>query len=269
MTALRYVPVSGTNAYLPGRRRSIVALAARTLWTLRRYWANRLGVDRAAFDSPGVTVGSGSAEGVEIFECDDALAIGAPEPLVEPLCGRTADLASINVTDPEAVREPLVDLGAIEAVLGPAFYGYVDRETFTPIESSARTLTAADSSAYERFRAIVPDAEWEQGGLGFEPGETIGLFVGEDLVAVAAHEVWDGLLAHLAVVTHPEHRGEGYGRAVVSRATDRALTEGFLPQYRTLDVWPWSVALARELGFERFATSILVLIDTDESTEEA
>jgi GNAT superfamily N-acetyltransferase len=246
-----------------------VALATRTLWTLRRYWADRLGVDRAAFDSSGVTVGLGSTGGVEIFERDDALAIGAPELLVEPLRGCTDDFASIDVTDPEAACEILVDLGSIEAVLGPAFYGYVDRETFTPIESSARTLTAADSSAYERFRAAVPDAEWEQGGSGFEPGETIGVFVGGELVAVAGCDLWDDLLAHLAVVTHPEHRGEGYGRVVVSRATDRALTEGYFPQYRTLEAWPWSVALARELGFERFATSMLVLIDTDESTEGA
>jgi GNAT superfamily N-acetyltransferase len=238
-----------------------MTLTTRAQRILCRYWANRLGVDRAAFDSSGVTVGSGSAEGVEIFERDDALAIGAPELFVELLRDRTDDFASINVTDSEAIREILTDLGTIEAVLGPAFYGYVDRETFTPIESSARTLTAADSSAYERFRAIVPDAEWEQGGSGFEPGETVGLFVGEDLVAVAAYDLWDDLLAHLAVVTHPEYRGEGYGRAVVSRATDRALAEGYLPQYRTLDAWPWSVALARELGFERFATSMLVLVD--------
>jgi GNAT superfamily N-acetyltransferase len=202
-----------------------------------------------------------------MFERDDTLAIGAPQSLIESLRGRADDLASIDATDPVAIREILHDLGSIEAVLGPAFYGYVDRETFTPIESSARTLIAADSSAYNRFRTTVPDAEWERGGSGFEPGQTLGLFVGETLVAVAAYEVWNDLLAHLAVVTHPDHRGEGYGRAVVSRATDRALTEGYLPQYRTLNAWPWSVALAEELGFERFATSMLVLVDTDEPAE--
>jgi hypothetical protein len=187
-----------------------------------------------------------------MFERDDTLAIGAPQSLIESLRGRADDLASIDATDPVAIREILHDLGSIEAVLGPAFYGYVDRETFTPIESSARTLIAADSSAYNRFRTTVPDAEWERGGSGLEPGQTLGLFVGETLVAVAAYEVWNDLLAHLAVV---------------SRATDRALTEGYLPQYRTLNAWPWSVALAEELGFERFATSILVLVDTDEPAE--
>jgi GNAT superfamily N-acetyltransferase len=92
----------------------------------------------------------------------------------------------------------------------------------------------------------------------------IGLFAdaGDDheLVAAAAYDVWDDLLAHLAVVASPERRNQGYGRAVVSRATERALAEGLIPQYRTADAWPWSVALAEGLGFCQFGTSVLVSI---------
>ena len=56
-------------------------------------------------------------------------------------------------------------------------------------------------------------------------------------------------------MTHPDHRSSGHGRAVVSLVTERALEVGLVPQYRTADTWPWSVALAEGLGYERFATS--------------
>ena len=62
-------------------------------------------------------------------------------------------------------------------------------------------------------------------------------------------------------MTHPDHRSAGHGRAAVSLLTDRALDAGLLPQYRTADTWPWSVALAEGLGYERFATSYLGVRD--------
>lgn len=102
------------------------------------------------------------------------------------------------------------------------------------------------------FRRSIPG---EQGGMQFIPGKTVGLFVDEQLVAAAGFTVWNGLLAHLAVVTHPNYRSQGYGKTVVSRATEQAFADGLLPQYRTSDVWPWSVALAQSLGFHRFTTA--------------
>jgi GNAT superfamily N-acetyltransferase len=152
------------------------------------------------------------------------------------------------------VRDRLEAVVAPERVLGPAFYGYVDPTTFDPVDDEARVLETDDESAFETLRAAVPDEEWANGGPEFRPGETVGRFV-DDLVAVAGYDVWDGLIAHVAVVTHPDHRSSGNGRAAVSLLTDRALDAGLLPQYRTSDAWPWSVALAEGLGYERFATS--------------
>ncbi|GAA0255604.1 GNAT family N-acetyltransferase [Haladaptatus pallidirubidus] len=144
-------------------------------------------------------------------------------------------LESGGLDDPDAIVERLDDLKRVHQVLGPTFYGYADRESFTPIDSTARVLTPSDKTAYEEFRAAILEEEWEQGGLKFSAGNTVGLFVSEELVAIAGYEIWDDVIAHIAVVTHPNHRSEGYGQAVVSRATEHALSAGFLPQYRTLD----------------------------------
>ena len=140
-------------------------------------------------------------------------------------------------------------------MLGPAFYGYADPTTFDPVDDEARVLDESDESAFETLRAAVPGEEWNQGGPAFAPGWTVGRVVDGALVAVAGYDVRGGLLAHVAVVTHPDHRSAGHGRAVVSLVTERALEVGLVPQYRTADAWPWSVVLAEGLGYERFATS--------------
>ena len=110
----------------------------------------------------------------------------------------------------------------------------------------------------ESSEPIAPDPDAEE--PGFEPGETVGIEADGRLVAAAGYEVWDERIAHISVVTHPDYRSRGLGQAVVSRATDRALDAGLWPQYRTLDAWPWSVALAEGLSFERFASGSLVVL---------
>ena len=234
-----------------------MSLSSRTLWTLRRYWADRLGVSPNAFERSGGTVGSAEEGGIQLFAHGDSLVIGTPDPLLDAAEDRSETVVSLNTEDEDAVHGWLTRFDGIEQAIGPTFYGYADRETFTPVESDARVLTAADSAAYQAFQQSIPDSEWEQGGTQFTPGETVGLFVDGELVAVAGFDVWEGLLAHLAVVTHPNHRGHGYGQIVVSQATERAFADGLLPQYRTSDAWPWSVALAQDLGFHRFATAYL------------
>lgn len=234
-----------------------MGLGSRTLWTLRHYWADRLGVPSRAFDEAEVTIGTAEEGGIQVFSRDETVVVGVPPELQDSAGAEIEHLATVDTGDRDEVHEWFSRFDEIEQVLGPTFYGYADRESVSPVTAAARVLTAADRSAYQAFRQGVPDTEWDAGGMQFTPGETVGLFVDEELVAAAGFEVWDGLLAHLAVVTHPAHRGQGYGQVVVSRATEQAFTDGYLPQYRTSDAWPWSVALAKNLGFHRFATGYL------------
>jgi len=60
-----------------------MGLTSRTLWTLRRYWADRLGVPSGAFEESAVTVGLAEESGVQLFCRNDALVVGAPNALVE------------------------------------------------------------------------------------------------------------------------------------------------------------------------------------------
>jgi predicted GNAT family acetyltransferase len=83
------------------------------------------------------------------------------------------------------------------------------------------------------------------------------------LVAVAGYTVWGDVIAHIAVITHPQYRGQGYGRAVVSRLTEEVLRQGLVPQYRTLEANQPSMAIARTLGFAYYATTVAVRLKPD------
>lgn len=235
-------------------------LSSRTRTTLRQYWGDRLGISSEAFTRNGVSVGTTAHGGVHLFCFDETLIISVPTPLQSIAEHRTHSLENLDTSNRAEIVEWFGNFDTIETVLGPAFWGYTDQEVFNSIESDARILVTADDSAYDAFRSVVSEDDWDNGGPSFVAGETVGLFVKGKLVAVSGYEVWDELIAHISVVTHPEYRENGYGQAVVSRATETALTEGLLPQYRTLDAWPWSVALAQKLGYTRFATGYFGVI---------
>ncbi|SEO98331.1 hypothetical protein SAMN04487948_109143 [Halogranum amylolyticum] len=225
------------------------------------YWSDALDCSRETLRSDGVAVVASDANDtndVEIVARGGSAVVAVAPDRSTVVREALAGLDAVDVVEPGVLVERLaaVDV-AVDDVLGPAFLGYVDDSTLSPVERPARVLTEGDDRAYDEFRAACDD-EWSAGGSSFVPGRSVGRFVGSELVALAGYEVWDDTLAHIAVVTHPEHRDEGHAQAVVSEVARAALDAGLVPQYRTLDAWPWSVAVATNLGFERWGTSVLV-----------
>jgi predicted GNAT family acetyltransferase len=146
-----------------------------------------------------------------------------------------------------------------DRIIGPAFIGYTDRTTFRPVSvEGVRFLGGRDIEALKTLQAACSALEWEHGGSQVGDQPIIGAFDGERLLSVAGYEIWGGTIAQIAVVTHPKYRGQGYGKAVVSKLTEEALNRGLVPQYRTLQANSSSMTIARELGFERYATTVAV-----------
>lgn len=144
-----------------------------------------------------------------------------------------------------------------KVVIGPAYIGYAE-EMDVGAGSAARPLDASHRAAAGVLREACSENEWDHGGS--EVGEVVasGVFIDDQMVAVAGYEVWDGVIAHISVVSHPVHRGRGHARAVVADVARRALEVGLVPQYRTLDVNAPSIRIAESLGFVRYATSVAV-----------
>ncbi|MBP1987471.1 GNAT family N-acetyltransferase [Halolamina salifodinae] len=240
-----------------------MALAPDTEDRIARYWAERLGCSPAAFRESGVTVtGHANEETIRLLRRQNALVVAVPADLGDATAGHSEAVFDADFPGTDAVERALADTDtAIDAVHGPYVLWYVDQPAFSPVESDARLLVGADESAFERLRERVPEADWARASPTFRPGQTAGLFESERLVAVAT-------LTHLplpdvGVVVDPEHRGRGYGRAVVSAITAAAFdaTADAVVRYRTPASAAASLSLAESLGFERWARSAVLVLD--------
>jgi len=151
--------------------------------------------------------------------------------------------------------------GEADRILGPAWLGYADRSDFDPVvHDEVKLLTANDAAALRDFASSCAEIEWEHSGIEFDHSPIFGYFSNDEIHSVASYEIWGSRIAHIGVVTHPAHRGKGYGKAVVSVTADYALENGLIAQYRTLESNLPSVAVGQALGFKKYASTIAVVL---------
>jgi GNAT superfamily N-acetyltransferase len=254
-----------------------MSLRPETLETLDDYWADWLGCEPAALSGSGVTVVASRWPSERRVRClfrGDATVAVAPEAEVGAVRGRAAALADVDGRDPARLRSALA-LGGDRVTLGPQFVGYLDGGTLVEPrahdgEFETRPLERRDARALSRLRVACPHEEWagRVGGFEVDGHEVIhGRFADGRLVAVAAAGA-DDAVAGIGVVTHPDHRGRGHGRAVVTSVSRELLARGLVPEYRAHETWTGSLALARGVGFERYGTYVAVDPDRPVATDE-
>jgi hypothetical protein len=147
----------------------------------------------------------------------------------------------------------------VEQVIDPAFVGYTNQANFRPKPAArAHVLGQQDIAALEDLRGACSELEWEHGGSQLGDRPVVGEYSGNQLVAVAGYQLWGSEIAHIYAITHPQHRGKGYGKSVVSRITGEVLNQGLVLQYQTLEDNVSPIGIARSLGFERYATTVAV-----------
>lgn len=157
----------------------------------------------------------------------------------------------------------------IEKIVGPAYQGYVERRQFrSASHSGVRALSHADQEALHELADASVDDAWEHSGIVFDDPHIFGCFVDDRIVAAARYRRAWAETVHIGVVTHPAHRGRGYGRAVVSAATAEGLDAGFIVLYQTLLENAASVALATGLGYHPYATHLAVQLTSEDGTAQ-
>ena len=77
---------------------------------------------------------------------------------------------------------------------------------------------------------------------------------GDEVVAAAGWQRWPTGVAHVSVLTAPDHRGRGLAHAVAGRAVADALGAGLLPQWRARPLA--SRRVARALGFRELGSQL-------------
>ena len=224
-----------------------------TISKVAGYWAAEMGCAVAdLFHQPlqVITHGERLADyrGVFALFSEGAVTVSFPPDRMNELRHR--------LPAPPFSPEELAEAFGEFTVIGPAYIGYA--EVISPAPSFVRSLDEADRSLADSLRNACSEIEWDHGGSEVGPLPASGAFVDAQLVALAGYEVWDDVIAHISVVTHPAYRGRGYGRGVVAHLAATALQAGLIPQYRTLDSNTGSIRIAEALGFERYATSVAV-----------
>jgi RimJ/RimL family protein N-acetyltransferase len=175
--------------------------------------------------------------------------------LLRDVLGR---LAVPVLTDPACLRGvlPVADL------LGPAWLAYLDRDSFRP----ARRADAVEPlpPGHPDLLAMldgVPDAESAESGIAELTSEVFVVSRRGRVVAAAGWRRWPDDVAHLGVLTAPQARGRGLGRAVASAATAHALEAHLLPQWRARP--EPSRRIANSLGFQELGAQISIRLNHD------
>jgi GNAT superfamily N-acetyltransferase len=221
-----------------------------------RYWAGHLnGPPEELFSRPlnVVTHGEelqGYCGALALFR-EGTATVSIPPDRAEELRRLLADLK--NGCTPEQFAAVLAPVATL--VLGPAYVGYTT--DIRGDDSLARRLSSEDAVAVESLRKACGEEEWDHGGSSLDV-PCSGVFSDGQLAALASYETWGGTIAHLCIVTHPGFRGRGFGKSAVAHLARRALADGLLAQYRTLDANAPSIRIAESLGFQRYATSMAV-----------
>jgi predicted GNAT family acetyltransferase len=122
-----------------------------------------------------------------------------------------------------------------------------------------RKIVPKDQSSLKDLIQPCQPVEWEHSGLSVHDKHLFGCFLDGRLVAVAGNILWDPNTVNPGVITHPDHRGKGYGTAVVSAAVQRAIKHDHLVLYQTLLANTPAVKIAHSLGFQPYAQHVAVI----------
>jgi ribosomal protein S18 acetylase RimI-like enzyme len=225
------------------------------------HWAGFFGLRPDAFLQPGVRVvphaGLAGYQGAWIFWRGETTVISVPEACVAEVAARATSL----IPGEPATADTAAFLFGSRAgrLVGPAYHGYAERADFRPDPSPhVRSLTPADREPLLGLAAACDPIEWEHSTLGSDVENTFGYFAGRELLAACKTVMRGPRAADHGVITHPAHRGRGYGRAVVSASMQHALDRGDLVVYQTLVANLPAVAIARALGCHDYARHLAV-----------
>jgi GNAT superfamily N-acetyltransferase len=234
---------------------------------IERDWAESFGCELARLHAPGIALLANAADfadysGAYLLRWEDGRAtFTVPAPWRERVAPAIAGRGIERAFDRGFLAALFGD--HVERIIGPAVRHCADASDFRPIDGrGTRLLTDRDEAALLRLREACGAEDWDESGLGAEGQPHFGCFVGEELAAAGMLFI-NGPLRNIGVVTQPAHRRQGYGRAVVSAMSAYAIAEGAIPHYQALGTNDASLALARSLGFVRYARSLAVRLKAE------
>jgi GNAT superfamily N-acetyltransferase len=229
---------------------------------LDAHWSGLLGRDLADIPAGRCVVtphpqALASYRGIYAWSRGDACVVSAPPEFVRQTAEVAGGKSPADVIDSDALPSALRE--ELESIVGPAVVSYADHSDFVPVdEMGARPLTPSDIPALRQLSRDAGAEAWENSGISFDRVPILGIYDQHILVAAASYERWGERILHVGVVTHPEHRGKGFGRGVASATTAHALEAGGIAQWQTLETNTPSLAIAKKLGYQPYCRTLAI-----------
>jgi len=151
----------------------------------------------------------------------------------------------------------LVGEGYRVVVVSEFLYYYLDPKEFRHYTAvgdfTARRLYPEDDNSHllSLYDACTKEDLDEAEIYIDEPDPVIyGIFDEGQLVAYASHRYWEEIIADIGVLTHPDYRSRGLGKAVVSELCEWCIQNGVVPMYRVYSDHIHSRRIPQALGFK-------------------
>lgn len=231
------------------------------------YWAEFFGIAPQRWSEAGVLFRPHAGldyQGLWCFRRLRRVVVSAPSAWITALEKRWRDWSPDWLLDPDRVQASLGE--QCERCIGPAFQGCVEPQSFRLVVApSVRALNPGDHQTVDRFRHVCGEAAWADSGLEQAEVMRFAWFDGDRITAMSALRGRGKLVGDVCVLTHPECRSMGRGRAVVSATVKRAVEGGHLVLYQTLESNVAAVGLALGLGLRRYANHVAVRLAQPEA----
>ena len=241
-------------------------ISADTLQKVDSYWASYFGCAVGDLNGSATRVFTHAAladyDGALAFRHGDACIVSVPESTPEIERAKLRAAKPAQAFDAQFLAKVFVINS--DNITGPAWVGVADGSSFKPAKSQARLLTAADEAAMREMAEGCGETAWKQSKIAVDRQTNFGIFVGPKLVAASGYLNMGGLLAYIGVITHPDHRGKGYAKSVVTASMTHALEKNLFPMWRTLEAHGTAVQLAGAMGFQKYASTLDVQLTEDE-----
>jgi len=166
-------------------------------------------------------------------------------------------LQAIQQTSPshiisgEDLAEHLVNKNIDYDHIEQVFYLYPpDFTSVQPNQYHIRQLSEADTNAFEIFKNACTQEEYEDSWVNVTDELSYGAFDGDLLIGCASmYMLWG--FADPGILVHPDYRGQGIGKQLISKICEWVIAENRIMNYRCTTDNHASAHLAQRLGFKK------------------
>lgn len=226
-----------------------------------QYWSKTFGLSVGKFLEPGTKIvphaGRLSGPKAWIFTHGESCLLSVPQKILTIIQERSSRIPIDQIHDEANLQAVFGDL--IDSTIGPSYQGYLERDGFRPFDDPhVRRITFEEKVKLHELKESCSPEDWAESGISIDDPVLFGYFLEDRVVAAGGFIPWSKDAANPALITHPNHRGKGFGKAVASAVIEHILDQGKVVLYQTLMSNTSAVRIAEDIGCTMFGMMTLV-----------